>query len=139
MRNTNIYSYNNVYRATHYNNYNKKNNRSNSFNSSYTRRVAIPKTFLFIPAAIFILISMLFVFTINAKAAETKESYKYYTSITVEDGDTLWSLADEYITVEYKNKQAYIDEVRALNHINMQGDIVSGSTLVMPYYSSEYK
>ena len=36
--------------------------------------------------------------TIRTQAAPAEPSYKYYTSIQIQKGDTLWNIADEYIT-----------------------------------------
>ena len=41
------------------------------------------------------------IFTMSAKARELPSGYKYYTSIVVEKGDTLWDIANQYITPEY--------------------------------------
>ena len=34
--------------------------------------------------------------TIRTQAAPAEPSYKYYTSIQIQKGDTLWNIADEY-------------------------------------------
>lgn len=75
--------------------------------------------------------------TASADNAENKR-FKYYTNITVQDGDTLWSIAEANRTQEYANINAYIKEVQSINHLN-GSDIISGTTLVIPYYSDEYK
>jgi nucleoid-associated protein YgaU len=65
--------------------------------------------------------------------------FKYYTAITVQSGDTLWSIADDYIDYsEYKNKEAYIAEVKSINRLDDTADIRSGQKLTVPYYSSEF-
>ena len=73
--------------------------------------------------------------------AEKKEAgpvyYKYYTSIEIQPGDTLWDLADDYLE-HYESKQTYIDEVRQLNSLT-ESKIISGQSLILPYYSTEYK
>lgn len=67
------------------------------------------------------------------------KGFKYYTSITIEYGETLWSLADEYIDYDnFEDKDSYISEVRSINHLNEDCAITAGQTLVMPYYSEEY-
>ncbi len=75
--------------------------------------------------------------TIRTQAAPAETSHKYYTSIQVQKGDTLWSIADTYITDEYADKNAYIEEICTINHIS--GSIIhSGQYLTVPYYSGEY-
>lgn len=74
--------------------------------------------------------------TTRANAALAEVSYKYYTSVQIEDGDTLWELADSYMTEAYSSRTEYIDEVCSINHIS-QDDIHAGQYLMLPYYSSE--
>lgn len=75
--------------------------------------------------------------------AEEKESgvtyYKYYTNIEIQPGDTLWSLSEDYMDVNYDSREEYMAEVRELNSLNEEGKIVAGQYLIMPYYSTEYK
>lgn len=65
--------------------------------------------------------------------------FKYYTSVTVESGETLWDIADEYIDyAHYKNRNSYITEVQSINHLDDNCSITAGQTLILPYYSSIY-
>ena len=65
-------------------------------------------------------------------------SFKYYTDIQVEYGDSLWSIAREYCDSHYDNIFDYMNEVRIINHIT--GDTIrEGQMLIVPYYSNEYK
>lgn len=63
----------------------------------------------------------------------SRASEKYFTCITVEPGDTLWDIAEEYKTEEYASTQDYIDEVLSINNLNT-ANIVSGTSLLIPYY-----
>jgi len=76
-----------------------------------------------------------------AKAQSTEEStnYKYYTQITVSYGDSLWTIAEENMSNEYKSEQAYIKEVIAINNITNADSIIEGQTLIIPYYSTTLK
>lgn len=69
--------------------------------------------------------------------AEKPDTYKYYTDIRVESGDTLWDIAMEYMTEEYSSPAAYIREVKKINNIGEQ--IRYGQYLTVPYYSEEKK
>ena len=75
--------------------------------------------------------------TIRTQAAPAEPSYKYYTSIQIQKGDTLWNIADEYITDDYYSMDEYMEEICAINHI-LPGDIHSGQYLTIPYYSAEH-
>ena len=46
--------------------------------------------------------------------------HKYYKSITIEQGDSLWSIAQEYHTDAYEDIQEYIDELIRLNGLKKQ-------------------
>ena len=66
-------------------------------------------------------------------------SYKYYTSVTVSYGDTLTDIAQKYITKEYKDTEAYIREVCAINHLESEDSLLAGTDIIVPYYSEEFK
>lgn len=75
----------------------------------------------------------------SAKSGSDDIYFKYYTGITVAAGDTLWDIADEYIDYEqYKDKEAYIAEVRSINHISEDATIRVGQNLIVPYFSHEF-
>lgn len=57
-----------------------------------------------------------------------------YESIRINEGDTLWDIADEYMCCEFKNKKALVDEIARLNHIGNENVIHDGGYLVVPVY-----
>lgn len=99
----------------------------------------VERKFVFLASAMAVLTAILVVssiFTMSAKAREIPSGNKYYTSIVVEKGDTLWDIASRHITPEYANIGEYIGEVKALNHLS--GDeIHAGEYLTIPYYSDD--
>ena len=74
----------------------------------------------------------------QAGAEESGVEYKYYKSIVIRDGDTLWNIAKEYQTDEYENTQEYIDELMELNNLSSDA-IHEGQHLMVVYYDSEFK
>lgn len=71
--------------------------------------------------------------------AQANTGFKYYTSVTVEHGETLWSIADRYIDYDhYEDKNAYIAEVESMNHLDAGETLLAGRLLIVPYYSAEY-
>jgi hypothetical protein len=60
---------------------------------------------------------------------------KMYVEYTVRYGDTLWSIAEDMMTVnpEYRDIRDYVWEVRQTN--NLYGDIKAGQTIMLPYYT----
>ena len=61
--------------------------------------------------------------------------HKYYTVVTIESGDSLWDYASEYGELGYKNRTEYIKEIQSINHLQNIHKLVSGETIVLPYYS----
>ena len=89
----------------------------------------------FIVSISFVLVlSLVIVFSCFADAHNNQQ--KYYTSICIESGQTLWDISGIYCTAEYKDRDAYINEVMRLNHLTST-EIHSGSYLILPYYDSE--
>lgn len=87
--------------------------------------------------AIAIMVTVICAFAMTSNAKQDHNMYKYYTSVQVEDGDSLWSIAKEYSDVDsYASYTDYIDEVKQINHISGD-DIHAGEYLTIPYYSAQ--
>ena len=79
-----------------------------------------------------------FSFRTRAQSSDEEILYKYYKSVMVEDGDTLWRYADIYgDSQHYDSHDAYIKEVMEMNFLK-NDQITSGQYLIIPYYSSEF-
>lgn len=79
-------------------------------------------------------------FGIKAKAQSSTEdiSYKYYKSIMVQSGDTIWDYAKAYADHEfYDSYDSYIAEVMQINSLDNDA-IQSGQYIILPYYSNEF-
>ena len=63
---------------------------------------------------------------------------KYYTSVKIESGDSLWALSEQFYSKDYHDKSAYIAEVRHLNHMD-DDQIQEGAYVVFPYYDTKVK
>lgn len=91
---------------------------------------------------ILITLSVLFILLIascftkaKVSADSLSNSRKQVTSIRIEKGDSLWSIAQEYISEEYKSVNDYIDEIKASNGL-FSDTIHEGSYIIVPYYVS---
>ena len=93
-----------------------------------------------IGAVIFITFALTFYsFTSLANTDNKEISYKYFTSIQVNKGDTLWSIAEEYMDdTNYDTVKDYITEVMYINKLTDDA-LVCGQHLVFPYYSYEFR
>ena len=107
--------------------------RRSSRKSRNDRRVLCMAIVILIAVCLFTAVSGLR--TVNATAPDT---YKYYTHLTVEEGDSLWDIAGRYMGHEYKSRAAYIKEVRSINHLE-SSRIYAGSVLVVPYFDTAKK
>ena len=78
-----------------------------------------------------------FSFAQNNQNASQQE-FKYYKSIEIQAGDSLWSIAEEYMSDHFESTQDYIDEIIVLNNLTSE-TIHSGQHLMVIYYDAEFK
>lgn len=67
----------------------------------------------------------------SATTEHTKELY--YTSVEIEYGDTLWTIAEAHMSAEYDDIESYIREIKKINGIH-NDTIHAGNYLMVPYY-----
>lgn len=79
----------------------------------------------------------IFAFSGKVNAQDDRILHKYYTSVSVAPGDTLWTIAEEYSDLGYDSRREYINEVMEINNMTNANDIQSGSVIYIPYYSYE--
>ena len=76
----------------------------------------------------------------NAQSDEADFEYKYYKTVTVHAEDTLWDIASaNYSPENYKDMNSYIGEICSINSIADSNSLKAGESLVVPYYSAEFK
>ena len=111
------------------------------------KRVMMIKNRQIAKRRLFLLLTTLFVVTLGSiifgsifsKAKNPTADvpqYKYYKSITIEQGDSLWSIAEEYCTDSYEDKREYVSELKQLNSLTSE-TIHAGQHLLVAYYDSE--
>ncbi|GFI01371.1 MAG: peptidoglycan-binding protein [Lachnospiraceae bacterium] len=82
--------------------------------------------------------SLFFSFKTKAQGSDKEILYKYYKSIVVQDGDTLWNYACQYGEEQYYGSyDDYINEVICINSLS-DDKIIAGQHLILPYYSTEF-
>jgi len=59
--------------------------------------------------------------------------HKYYKSIEITSGDTLWSIAEENMSEEYDTVYEYIEEIMDMNNLDSE-TIHDGQYLTIAYY-----
>ena len=121
--------------------------QGNTYRRSRSRKVQ--RSFQFHKFVMFIVFTLLIAFlcgitfgSMFASAQTTEEkaqdTFKYYKTITVESGDSLWEIASENISDEYDSMDDYIAEVCSINGLDST-QIHAGRSLTVPYYSAEFK
>lgn len=120
---------------------NKRINRKKSMVYS-KRRAALQRKSLFcrffigIAVITIMVTALLFTSKNTSHANETDNGIcktKYYKTIEIKPGETLWSIAREYKSGEYRTVNDYIEEVMSINNL-ARDDINSGEMLVVPYF-----
>lgn len=83
-----------------------------------------------------IVISSMIIAGASENKAETP-AYKYYSSMTLKDNDTLWDIAGKYHG-DNESTMDYINNIKKINNLK-NDNITSGKDIVYYYYTSEYK
>lgn len=88
-----------------------------------------------------VLVAVLSLHSITSQAQDenVEVTYKYFTNMEVEQGDSLWNIAQENINYNfYDSIQEYVDEVIDMNNLSDE-TIVAGQSIVIPYFSNNYR
>lgn len=105
------------------------------------RQIEVRRNILLLCLSILtVLFFALWITSISTQASdrEHQPSYKYFKSIEVAAGDTLWSIAEDYMDDEhYSHPADYVAEVKRMNSLTSDR-IEAGSYLIVPYYSTEF-
>lgn len=77
---------------------------------------------------------------LKAHSEDNDTLYKYYTQVEARPGDSLWGYAQKYASpLYYKDNEAYISEVRSINHLDEDYSVMAGELIILPYFSHEFK
>lgn len=84
---------------------------------------------------LFIILVLLFSNTKSVASDGSEEVlYKYYKSVMIESGDSLWKISESYSENGYSNLNDYMDEIVFINNLNKEAPLICGNYLVIPYY-----
>lgn len=127
-------------RATYYGEYsymnrveNQRQARKNSARAIQVRR----RKFLLI-IGIIITIALCTVFSVKAFAGTDRSKgdcgMKQYKSIMIYCGDTVESIAEDNFSFPYSSSDILADEIRSINHLASEEQLIAGNYIVIPYY-----
>lgn len=73
---------------------------------------------------------------VSAHDKNEQPEQKFYKSIEIKEGDTLWAIAKEYRGDDYNSIYDYIDEVMSINGLTSD-QIHAGQYLTVVYYDTQ--
>lgn len=109
-------------------------NRTMNKNKKYNRLLqgrSIPWLLGFLLIGL-IFISVIFI-TKTVTAERSSARTKTITSVEIQQGDTLWSIAKAHMTDEYNDINDYIEEIMSTNSLSSD-KIHVGNHIIVPYY-----
>ena len=109
----------------------KRHNAAASRKNSQRRRARL---FVLMAAATIMVLVMIRTSDVSAKSASGEPKTKYYTSITIENHDTLWDIAGRYYDSSCENRRDYIKSVKKMNGLT-DNTIKAGSRLIIYYWA----
>lgn len=71
----------------------------------------------------------------HGNSEEASLQHKYYTSIEITSGDTLWGIAEKYMDENYDSIYEYIYELKDINGLESD-DIQDAQYLTVAYYDT---
>ncbi len=81
-----------------------------------------------------LVIFSVFFMTKTVTAQREGERSKQVVCIEIKKGDTLWSIASQYMTEEYEDMNEYIEEIMESNGL-LTDEIHAGNYIIVPYYA----
>lgn len=105
-----------------------------------SRKAAAPYLFfskLIVITVTMILLFLLVVFVLPKRTAAAGDNASSYciTSVQIQAGDTLWSLAKEYYSDEFSSITNYIEEIKRMNGLSSD-KLYAGNYILIPQYAA---
>lgn len=91
----------------------------------------------FLLIAICCLVFNTFFVSAHGNQEEEPVAYTYYRSIQIEAGDTLWDIAEEYMTADCSSVEEYVEKLMELNNLSSD-EIHAGEKLMIAYNDTEF-
>lgn len=90
---------------------------------------------MIVVAGMFLFVFMFFGRTVFVSMAEEESRYmpRYYKSIQIQEGDSLWGIAQEYCEDGQMSPQEYVEELKFVNQLH-QDTIHAGQYLTVIYF-----
>ncbi len=94
---------------------------------------------LFIVTAVLVVIAVIFL-SRNRVIAHEPDRTPYYRAVTVQKGDSLWSIAEEYAPAQdNRSLSEYVEDLRSINKLRRDAPLQVGQSLLVVYYAGGTK
>ncbi len=106
-------------------------------NNRMKRAVELRRHIILVSLVLISLIFVLTIFSVKSNASEDPDSveYKHYLSVEIMPGDSISSIADEYMSSGYSSVDSLVNEILYVNNLNETTVLISGNYLIVPVYS----
>lgn len=106
------------------------------------RQIQIRNQILIFLVVTFLIFFIIFlsdsIFSRASNMEEHQIYYKYFKSIEVQQGDTLWDIAKDCKGESQLEIKRLVTEIKQMNQLS-GNQIVAGQHLMVPYYSTDFK
>ncbi len=103
--------------------------------TNYTKRGALSRIFVISFILVIIVFASFYINYRKVSAENSSNRTKQVVSIKIEAGDTLWNIAKEYMTEEYRDINEYIEEIKTSNGL-FEDIIHEGHYIIIPHYAN---
>ena len=100
----------------------------------FRRRLITFCVMISIVISLFLILS--FSFSSDASSNSDTEQYRYYTSVNVTSGDSVWSIAESHMDeLHYRSTREFVTDIAHINKISPNASLKAGTNLIIPYYA----
>ena len=111
--------------------------RANKVRRQRIFQLQLTTTIIIATIVLFAIIFMCSSFSSDAQSDMYKPEFKYYTTVMVHSGDSLWSIAsDHYSEDHYDDLNSYITEICRINRMNTDSILNAGSRILISQFYS---
>ena len=96
---------------------------------------------LLVSALVFVLFIVLAFVLLSTKSMASNDEplFKYYKSVQIKGGDTLYDLSLEYVNPSMNDTESFIEEVKYINNLEDDYHLYEGNYIIVPYYKKKEK
>lgn len=115
----------------------------NNLNNEHDKGLSVRrmnKKYRWIAIGILLLLVIFSVIFATKTVTAKREGYrvKEVTCVQIQKGDTLWSIANTYLSDEYRDVNEYIREIKYSN--GLESDTIhAGNYIIVPYYVDDIR